>query len=161
MDSIGKIFAYCERGPIPPSGATLNRDFNLGFILAAFLALRELAARPASEGKAFRYALVMLVFVIGIGSFLFHTYAEPWARPPMSHRSASSCWPISPMRFTAMSGCRSGHPSALAGFAMRSARECSFNAGAGRSFFPACSRVREHQLPMAARAIFPHWPRCC
>jgi Ceramidase len=80
MDSIGKIFAYCERGFDPSFwGEPFNALSNLGFILAGLLALRELAARPASEAKAFRYALVLLVFVIGIGSFLFHTYAEPWA----------------------------------------------------------------------------------
>jgi hypothetical protein len=80
MDSIGKIFAYCERGFDPSFwGEPFNALSNLGFILAGLLALRELAARPASEGKAFRYALVVLVFIIGVGSFLFHTYAEPWA----------------------------------------------------------------------------------
>jgi hypothetical protein len=80
MDRIGKIFAYCERGLDPAFwGEPLNALSNLGFILAGALALRELAARPAGEGRAFRYALVVLVFVIGIGSFLFHTYAEPWA----------------------------------------------------------------------------------
>ena len=80
MDLGGKIFAYCERG-LDPSfwGEPLNALSNLGFILAGVLAFRELAARPAGEGKAFRYALVVLVFIIGIGSFLFHTYAEPWA----------------------------------------------------------------------------------
>src|SRR5262245_60127910 len=80
MDSIGKIFAYCERGLDPTFWAEpLNALSNLGFILAGVLALRELMARPAGEGKAIRYALVVLVFIIGIGSFLFHTYAEPWA----------------------------------------------------------------------------------
>jgi hypothetical protein len=80
MDRIGKIFAYCERGLDPTFwGEPLNALSNLGFILAGVLAFRELAARPGGEGKAFRYALVVLVFIIGIGSFLFHTYAEPWA----------------------------------------------------------------------------------
>ena len=80
MDSIGKIFAYCERGLDPTFWAEpLNALSNLGFILAGVLALRELSARPAGEGRGFRYALAALVIVIGIGSFLFHTYAEPWA----------------------------------------------------------------------------------
>jgi|EndMetStandDraft_5_1072996.scaffolds.fasta_scaffold188357_2 hypothetical protein len=80
MDRIGKIFAYCERGLDPTFWAEpLNALSNLGFILAGALALRELMARPAGEGKAVRYALVVLVFIIGIGSFLFHTVAEPWA----------------------------------------------------------------------------------
>jgi hypothetical protein len=80
MDRIGKIFAYCERG-LDPSfwGEPFNALTNLGFILAGALALRELAARPAGEGKAARYALILIVFATGIGSFLFHTFATPWA----------------------------------------------------------------------------------
>jgi len=41
--------------------------------------MRELAARPAAESKAFRHSLIVLVFIIGIGSFLFHTFATRWA----------------------------------------------------------------------------------
>ncbi|WP_170937031.1 MULTISPECIES: ceramidase domain-containing protein [Rhodomicrobium] len=56
-----------------------NAITNIGFIIGAAFALRELIARPKTEPKLFRYFLVLTVFVIGIGSFLFHTYATPWA----------------------------------------------------------------------------------
>ncbi len=80
MDSSQKIFAYCERGLDPSFWAEpLNALSNLGFIIAGLIAARELAARPAGEGTAFRWMLVLLVFVIGIGSFLFHTYATAWS----------------------------------------------------------------------------------
>ena len=39
----------------------------------------DLSPRPKEEGKLFRYALILNVFVIGVGSFLFHTYATPRA----------------------------------------------------------------------------------
>ena len=80
MDRVGTIFAYCERGLDPSFWAEpLNAVSNFGFIIAGILAGRELAARPRGEAKAMRWFLVLLVFVIGIGSFLFHTYATPWA----------------------------------------------------------------------------------
>jgi hypothetical protein len=80
MDRTGKIFAYCERGLDPSFWAEpFNAITNFGFIIAGALMLRELAARPGDEPKAFRYALIALVFLIGIGSFLFHTYATSWA----------------------------------------------------------------------------------
>jgi hypothetical protein len=78
MEYATKIFAYCERGLDPSFWAEpFNALSNFGFILAGILAARELAARPSGEGKTFRWALVVLVFVIGIGSFLFHTLATP------------------------------------------------------------------------------------
>jgi hypothetical protein len=80
MDRIGKIFAYCERG-LDPSfwGEPFNALSNIGFILAGIFAIRQLRSRPPGEGRAFRLALIVLVFVIGIGGFLFHTYATPRA----------------------------------------------------------------------------------
>lgn len=80
MDSAGQIFAYCERGFDPSFWAEpFNTVSNLAFIIAGAFAARELAARPEGEGKAFRWGLVGLVFAIGVGSFLFHTYATGWA----------------------------------------------------------------------------------
>lgn len=75
-----KIFAYCERGLDPSFWAEpFNAITNFGFIIAGIFTLRELAARPSAEGKLFRTLLVGNLFVIGIGSFLFHTYATAWA----------------------------------------------------------------------------------
>jgi hypothetical protein len=80
MDHVGKIFAYCERGLDPAFWAEpFNALSNVGFILAGVFAARELVARPRREGKLSRWVLICLVFIIGIGSFLFHTYATTWA----------------------------------------------------------------------------------
>ena len=79
MDPNAKIFAYCERGLDPSFWAEpVNALTNLGFILMAAIAWRELAAQPAGEAKAFRYFLIGNVVAIGAGSFLFHTYAAVW-----------------------------------------------------------------------------------
>lgn len=80
MESAAKIFAYCERGLDPGFWAEpFNALTNFGFILAGFVALWLLAGRPKHEAKLFRYLLILNLFVIGVGSFLFHTYATRWA----------------------------------------------------------------------------------
>ncbi len=76
----GKIFAYCERGLNPAFWAEpVNALTNLGFIIASIAALAMLVRRPAGEAKLMRLVLILNVFVIGVGSFLFHTYATRWA----------------------------------------------------------------------------------
>jgi Ceramidase len=76
MENSGKIFAYCERGLDPSFWAEpFNALTNLGFILAAIYAAWELAHRPKAEAKLFRMVLILNVFIIGVGSFLFHTLA--------------------------------------------------------------------------------------
>ncbi len=80
MDHTDKIFAYCERGLDPGFWAEpFNALTNFGFIFAGIVALWLLTRRPSGETKLFRYLLVLDLFVIGVGSFLFHTYATPWA----------------------------------------------------------------------------------
>ena len=80
MESGPKIFAYCERGLDPSFWAEpFNAITNLGFILGACYAAWDLSRRPKDEAKLFRYALILNVVLIGIGSFLFHTYATPRA----------------------------------------------------------------------------------
>lgn len=81
----GKIFAYCERGLNPAFWAEpLNAISNAAFLIAAVIALMEwqrwrhdLSGRPRRSGT--ELALILLVAVIGTGSFLFHTYATHWA----------------------------------------------------------------------------------
>jgi hypothetical protein len=80
METQAKIFAYCERGLNPAFWAEpINALTNLGFIIASLVALILLMRKPADESKWMRYLLILNIFVIGIGSFLFHTYATPWA----------------------------------------------------------------------------------
>lgn len=74
------IFRYCERGQDPSFWAEpLNAVSNGAFIIAAVVAGAQLARRPDASSRLPEWALVALVFVIGVGSFLFHTFATRWA----------------------------------------------------------------------------------
>ncbi|MDX2263819.1 MAG: ceramidase domain-containing protein [Hyphomicrobiales bacterium] len=73
------IFNYCERASDPSFWAEpLNAITNLGFIVAFVFSLRAARSRPGVHG-VWMYFLILTVFAIGVGSFLFHTFATPWA----------------------------------------------------------------------------------
>ena len=75
-----KIFIYCERGQDPSFWAEpINAVTNAAFVFAALAATRDYLAVPPARRTATAALLVALTFVIGIGSFLFHTYATRWA----------------------------------------------------------------------------------
>lgn len=75
-----KIFAYCERGLDPTYWAEpINAITNLAFIIASFFAYRLYQSERGLLAGAWEGVLIAIVFVIGVGSFLFHTHAEPWA----------------------------------------------------------------------------------
>jgi hypothetical protein len=74
-----RIYLYCERGSDPAFWAEpLNAVTNAAFLVAALLAGVEAARRPGGVGFL-GWLLVLLVGVIGIGSFLFHTFAARWS----------------------------------------------------------------------------------
>lgn len=106
IDWNAKLYNYCERGQDPSLWAEpLNAVTNLSFVAAAMLAAYHLMSRrkasQASHLKAlepgnsarngpgnnslwttdqlYTAALITLVAIIGIGSFLFHTFATHWA----------------------------------------------------------------------------------
>lgn len=81
LDWTGQLFNYCERGTDPGFWAEpLNALSNGAFIVAALLGARQLAAQPARSGSAaVEWALVGFAGLIGLGSFLFHTFATRWA----------------------------------------------------------------------------------
>lgn len=80
-----KIFAYCERGLDPAFWAEpLNALSNAAFMIAAVAGLMMWQRhrhdfRGTARPMGVELALVLLVAVIGTGSFLFHTYATRWA----------------------------------------------------------------------------------
>lgn len=75
-----KIYLYCERGQSPAFWAEpLNAVTNAAFIIAALMAARDYVALPPERRTPAGALLIALTFVIGIGSFLFHTYATRWA----------------------------------------------------------------------------------
>lgn len=75
-----RIFRYCERGQDPGFWAEpVNALSNAAFIIAALVALIQIARASDRRSCAAEAALALVVLVIGIGSFLFHTYATRWA----------------------------------------------------------------------------------
>lgn len=75
-----QVFRYCERGQDPSFWAEpLNAVSNAAFLLAALVALVAIGRMPTEERRAGPVLLAALVFAIGIGSFLFHTYATRWS----------------------------------------------------------------------------------
>ncbi len=81
-----QVFRYCERARDAAFWAEpFNAVSNAGFLLVAIwglLRLRRLgAATPDNRGgHAMLAVLVGLTAAIGIGSFLFHTFATRWSR---------------------------------------------------------------------------------
>ena len=75
-----QVFSYCERGGDPSFWAEpLNAVSNGAFIIAGLVAAWQLARSARADRALFEWCLVLLVLVIGTGSFLFHTYATQWA----------------------------------------------------------------------------------
>jgi hypothetical protein len=76
----GRIFAYCERGLDPSFWAEpANAVTNAAFVIAGLATFHVIGERPPGERRVMHGALAALVVLIGVGSFLFHTYATPWA----------------------------------------------------------------------------------
>jgi hypothetical protein len=74
------VFNYCERGTDAAFWAEpLNAWSNTAFIAAGLFGLIALARRPAGQRGLAEALLSILVVVIGVGSFLFHTYAQRWS----------------------------------------------------------------------------------
>ena len=77
-----KVYSYCERGGDPSFWAEpLNALSNGAFIIAGLLAAWQLTRSARSDRALFEWLLVALVLAIGVGSFLFHTYATVWSIP--------------------------------------------------------------------------------
>lgn len=80
MDLGAKIYMYCERGQDPAFWAEpLNAVSNAAFLIAALVAAYDYRSQPRESRKPAVALLIGLTSVIGIGSFLFHTYATQWA----------------------------------------------------------------------------------
>ena len=73
MDLSKPIDIYCERLDIGIWAEPINAVTNIAFILAAII--MWLRCKNLVEGRI----LSFLLFSIGCGSFLFHTYAQTWA----------------------------------------------------------------------------------
>ena len=77
-----KVYNYCERGGDPGFWAEpLNAISNGAFIIAGLIAAWQLARSPRRDLALWEWLMVVLVICIGIGSFMFHTYATVWSIP--------------------------------------------------------------------------------
>lgn len=75
-----EIFNYCERGQNPGFWAEpLNAVSNGAFIVAGLAALVLWYRAADTRRDLAELALIFIVLVIGVGSFLFHTFATRWA----------------------------------------------------------------------------------
>ena len=73
-----KIFNYCERAQDPSFWAEpLNAVTNAAFLIAAAVCLVIALRARRADGPVLW--LIAVMAAIGVGSFLFHTYAETWA----------------------------------------------------------------------------------
>ena len=98
-----KVYSYCERGFDPAFWAEpFNAVSNGAFILAGLAAAVMLARSPRSDRALFEWILILLVLLIGTGSFMFHTYATIWSIPFARCRSRCSCWATLAMRCAAL-----------------------------------------------------------
>ena len=68
---------YCERTGPEFWSEPINAVTNAAFVIAAYLAWRE--ARRLGKDDPLILGLCGLVAVIGIGSFLFHSFAQRWS----------------------------------------------------------------------------------
>lgn len=77
MDPFRQIDGYCERLSPAFWAEPVNAVTNLAFIAAAVWVFREARRADAIDGALL--LLMGLTVLVGIGSFLFHTFATVWA----------------------------------------------------------------------------------
>ena len=77
MDLGAQIDQYCERVGPEFWAEPLNAVTNAGFLLAAIVAF--LMWRRKTPDDRIALLLIGIVFLTGVGSFLFHTFATKWA----------------------------------------------------------------------------------
>lgn len=75
MDWAATVDAYCERLDAGFWAEPLNAVTNLSFLIAAVV----MAWRLRGSGLVKAWLLVAILTAIGVGSFLFHTFATRWA----------------------------------------------------------------------------------
>lgn len=73
MELTRAIDGYCERLDAGYWAEPVNAITNAAFLIAALVMWRRSAGVPLAQ------ALVIILFAIGVGSYLFHTHAQVWA----------------------------------------------------------------------------------
>lgn len=75
MDWMQQIDGYCERLGPGYWAEPINAITNAAFLIAAFIMWR----RVRGQGMALAMTMVTILAAIGVGSYLFHTFATVWA----------------------------------------------------------------------------------
>ncbi|WP_170429550.1 ceramidase domain-containing protein [Ruegeria arenilitoris] len=75
MDWFQEIDGYCERLSPAYWAEPINAVTNAAFLITAFIMWR----RVRGQGMPLAMGLVVILAVIGVGSYLFHTHAQVWA----------------------------------------------------------------------------------
>ena len=73
------IDIYCERNSVSFFAETLNAVSNFAFLVAGWLAWLEFRQRSSPRADPLLAAIVTIVPIVGLGSFIFHTLATRWA----------------------------------------------------------------------------------
>ncbi|MEL7180594.1 MAG: ceramidase domain-containing protein [Pseudomonadota bacterium] len=73
MDWFAQVDGYCERTDLTYWSEPINAVTNIAFIIAALILWHRGAGLPIAR------LLTVVLFMIGVGSFLFHTHATLWA----------------------------------------------------------------------------------
>ena len=73
MELTRAIDGYCERLDPGYWAEPINAITNAAFVIAALVMWRRSAGVPLAR------VLVVILFAIGVGSYLFHTHAQVWA----------------------------------------------------------------------------------
>ncbi|MDQ3234802.1 MAG: hypothetical protein M3Q07_23595 [Pseudobdellovibrionaceae bacterium] len=79
MDFFSQVDEYCERTDFELLAEPLNFYSNLLFWVAALFAVREILRSSVSRSVPL-WTLVALLFLVGLGSGLFHSFATGWAK---------------------------------------------------------------------------------
>jgi hypothetical protein len=69
------IDAYCERTDASYWSEPINAVTNAAFLIAAWIMWR----RVRGQGLPLAVGMVVILAAIGVGSYLFHTYAQVWS----------------------------------------------------------------------------------
>ena len=77
MDWTAQVDSYCERVDFTFWSEPVNAFTNISFLIAALICLNMIFRRDREE--PYTFLLAAILFFIGIGSFLFHTFATRWA----------------------------------------------------------------------------------
>jgi hypothetical protein len=77
LELVKLLQAYCERTDAGFWSEPINALSNIAFLVSAFVAARLLKRSECSDREAF--LLIIILGFVGVGSFIFHTFATRWA----------------------------------------------------------------------------------